>query len=184
MYELWAKFCIHGRQGPMHSGERRSCLNRLGHPQLDICGAPSMSVREVVKCFASTAADEEWEECVVKHCLLSTVAFTDLEKAFVLCRKLKENDEFVRCVTTYPPGDVGRKHCLNKNGSPQLEVCARPMTKDLVAKCFRGAAADEKWEDCVVSEYLGVYSKSMVDCYPELDTKYVEDLRKIRVSRK
>lgn len=43
--------------------------------------------------------------------------------------------------------------------------------------CFRGAAADEKWEEWVVSEYLGVYSKSTVTCDPMPDAKYVEDLR-------
>jgi len=172
--------CI--RKYPAHSNLRRRCLNVQGHPQLAICGDPNMSVPEVIKCFEGAAAAEPWEECVVKLYLESATTLTALEKAYVKCTPMKKNIGFALCVTAHPANSGMRHNCLNKNGTPQLDICAKPMQKHHVVSCFRGAAAPEVWEDCVVSEYLGVYSKSVITCLPEVDAKYKEEFKKRDIS--
>lgn len=174
------------RNFSMHSHGRRHCVNVLGLPQLAICGDPKKSVPEVVKCFTDAAADENFEECVVKEYLPAAVPLTNLEKAFVLCTDIAKKLELVRCVTKYPVFDVGRRDCLNRNGWPQLGACGRSPgdPKEWVLRCFLGFSAEKSWKECVASELTGVYTTFPMECAPALDAKYVSDLRKAGSSAK
>lgn len=80
---------------------------------------------------------------------------TKLESAVIHCSQIQPASPFMKCLTSHPPGDLGRRNCLNRAGFPQLDVCGGFGKTDMeVLSCFEKAPAHVPWEYCVMSHYL------------------------------
>lgn len=106
---------------------------------------PSLSCFLVLLCAIFVASDG----CNTPGCP------NKLEAAVIHCSNVKPGSFFMRCLTNHPPGSGMRRNCLNRAGSPQLDVCGDPKMNDMqVLSCFEKAAASVPWEYCVMSHFL------------------------------
>lgn len=150
------------------SPQRRYCMNTAGVPHLNFCGDPNEKKLNIVQCvrkFPRHSPSQEWEDCVIEQFVGPEIRAkaSALERYVMECRQIKANSAFADCILGY--AGHHRRGCLNRIGTPQLDVCqwqgmnihSNINDVNKAIKCFRDAASEHWFEDCVAGKVAAAY---------------------------